>query len=364
MKILVTGGHVTPALAVIDELKGHEIVFVGRKYAVTGEISPSFEYQEVTKRGIKFTDLKAGRLTRLLSLQLIPNLFRIIKGKSSAKKILNQEKPGAVLSFGGYIAYPVAKSAANLGIPVYTHEQTINPGISNKLIGKFAKKVFVSFPETTVFFPKNKVIVTGNPLREAIFKTGKKLAEFEKSLPTIFISGGSLGSHSINRHIKNILPKLLEKYQVIHQTGSVKGEDDFENLSRFRESLPENLKRRYFLRQHFFEDEFGFIYSMADLVVGRSGANTFFELIAVEKPAVFIPLPWSSGKEQQKQAQIFAQAGAGEVFDQSEESETLKSKIDNVLGNLEQYKNSFKNLKQYQKDNAAKLIAHEVSKNS
>ncbi len=360
MKILITGGHVTPAIAVIDELKGQEVVFVGRKYAVSQESKPSFEFTEITKRGIKFIDLPAGRLTRALSFRAFVNLLKVPKGIISAYLILKNEKPDRVLSFGGYLALPLAFWAYIFKIPVFTHEQTIVPGLANRLIGKFAKKVFVSFKEVSSFFSKNKVVVSGNPVRKSIFKVIKKPFVVNQQLPTIFISGGALGSHSINKHIKNILERLLKKYQLIHQTGSVKGKNDYESLLKVRESLSPQLKTRYFLKEHFFENEFGFVYSVSDVVVGRAGANTFFELVALQKPAVFIPLPWSSGKEQQKQAEIFLKAGCAEIFDQSEESSVLYEKIEKVLNNLDEYKNNFRNLRSLNSENAAGLIAKEI----
>ena len=362
MKILITGGHVTPAVAVIDELKGQEIVFVGRKYAVSQEETPSFEYIEITERGIKFINLPTGRFTRVLSLSSFINLLKVPKGIINAYRILKNEKPDKVLSFGSYLALPIAFWAYVLKIPIFTHEQTIVPGLANKLIGIFAKKVFVSFEEAGTFFSKKKVVVSGNPVRNSIFKTIKKPFNINENVPTIFISGGSLGSHSINEHVKNILQGLLKKYQVIHQTGSVKGEHDYNSLLKIRESSPLELKSRYFLKEHFLEEEFGFAYSVSDLVVGRAGANTFFELIALQKPAVFIPLPWSSGKEQQKHAQIFKDAGCGEVFEQSEESNVLYGKIEKVFNNIEEYKNNFRNLKYLNSQNAASFVAQEILK--
>lgn len=362
MKILITGGHVTPAIAVIDELKDQEIIFVGRKYSVSQETSLSFEYQEIAKRGIRFINLEAGRLTRVLSVRTILNLLKIPFGMINAYRILKIEKPNKVLSFGGYLALPIALWAYILKIPVFTHEQTIVPGLSNKLIGKFAIKIFVSFKEAAVFFPKGKVVVSGNPIRKAILKPLKKPLKINENLPTIFISGGSLGSHSINKHIKNILYILIKKYQLIHQTGSVRGKHDYKSLLKIKEALPQDLKSRYFLKEHFFEEEHGFIYEISSLIVGRSGSNTFFELIALNKPAVFIPLPWASGKEQQIQAEIFLKEGCGEIFEQSEDSSVLYEKIEKVMNDLHRYKNNFKNLKSFKREDAASLIGQEVLK--
>lgn len=363
MKILVTGGHVTPAIAVIDELKAHEVIFVGRKYAQEGENTTSFEYQEVTRRGIKFIDLKTGRLTRTLTLRTLINFLRIPLGFVYAFKIIFNEKPDRVLSFGGYLAVPIAFWAWTLRIPVFAHEQTVIPGLANRFVAKFAKKIFISFDQTQKYFQNKKIIITGNPIRKSIFKTQKAPFSISKEKPVIFISGGSLGSHSVNIIIERNIRDLLKNYVIIHQTGSVERYEDFDRLHKLKQSLPEDLRERYFIRKHFYEDEYGFVYSVSDLLIGRSGANTFFELIAVEKPAIFIPLPWAGYKEQEKQARIFKEAGAGDIFYQEEQDEKLLALISNIITNKEEYKNNFKKLKSLYKKDAAKIITQEILKN-
>jgi len=364
MKIIITGGHLTPALAFIEKLKEKkpevEIIFVGRKYALDSEKTLSLEYKEITGKKILFVPIIAGRLTRLISLNSLKNFLKIPLGFFNAFFIISRYRPDVVLSFGSYLAVPIVFWAYLFKIPVFTDEQTIKPGLANKIIGFFAKKIFISFPEVEKYFDKRKTIMIGNLIRESIFKIEKKPFEITKNKPVIYITGGSLGSHSINQHIKKILPQLLEKYIVIHQTGDTKEYHDYEDLLEIKNKLPDNLKKKYFLRQHFFQNEIGYIYSLADLVVGRSGANTFFELIALKKPAVFIPLPWSAGKEQQHHAEIFAKAGCGEIFHQIETSEKLLRIIDKMINNLEKYQKNFKLLKNYFYKDAPERIIKEI----
>ncbi len=362
MKILVTGGHLTPALAVIDKLLGHEIVFVGRKYALEREQTLSLEYKEITKRKIRFINLNTGRINRSVSVRDFLSILRIPFGLYQGLQIIKEERPQRLLSFGGYLAAPVAFWAWVFGIPIFHHEQTIQPGLSSRFVALLAKRIFVSFAETSQYFPAEKTVVTGNPVRQAIFKIRKKPFKVEKNKPVIYITGGSLGSHSINMHVKNILDQLLENFIVIHQTGDTKEYQDFEELEKYRKGLPSMLKNNYLLRRHFFEEEIGYIYSLADLVIGRAGANTFFELLALEKPTIFIPLPWSGHKEQQKQAEIFKQNRVGEIFLQSEKSAELFKLIDNVNRNLNNYKSSFKHLKFLYKRDAANTIIEELLK--
>jgi UDP-N-acetylglucosamine--N-acetylmuramyl-(pentapeptide) pyrophosphoryl-undecaprenol N-acetylglucosamine transferase len=361
MKLLITGGHITPALAIIDEVAADkksdvEIVFVGRKHTSHSKREISLEYQEIHSRNIRFIDLEAGRMTRVLSFNILKNISKLPKSYLHAFSIIRKEKPDMILTFGSYIGLPIAICGWLLGVPVYVHEQTIHPGLSNQLIGQFATQIFVSFPESREYFNKKKTLVTGNPVRKQIFETLKKPFTINKTHPVIYITGGSLGSHSINALIKPILTSLLKRYIVIHQTGNVAQYKDYDTFKQLKHSLPVELRHRYFLKSHFLSDEIGYIYSQADLVIGRSGANTFFELVALHKPAIFIPLPWSANREQQKHAEMFRAAGTGEVFEQEGDSEKFLGMIVNIVDNIDSYKENFKNLDSLYKHNAVQLI--------
>ncbi len=165
-----------------------------------------------------------------------------------------------------------------------------------------------------------------------------------KDRPVIYITGGSLGSHSINQLIKQILPTLLKKYIVIHQVGDTKEYQDFENLISLQLKLPKILQKNYFPQKFFFDDQIGYIYSLADIVISRAGANTFFELLALHKPTIFIPLPWSAGGEQELHAKIFKRAGVGEIFYQGENISKLIQLIDKMITNIDKYKKKFHQL--------------------
>lgn len=353
MKILITGGHVTPALALIEEMDTQNVVFVGRQFVPGSKTIPSFEYKEVTSRGIPFINLKTGKLTRTFSLKALGDWLQIPLGFIRAYQILSAEKPHVIMSFGSYLAVPIAFWGWMFGVPVYTHEQTVMPGLANRIIGKFATKIFLAFDQTEKYFPLGRTMLTGNPIRKAIFVKIKAPFPFAKSKPVIYITGGSLGSHSINVHIKNILAELLKKYTVIHQIGESEEFHDFAELSHIRDTS-------YYPMKHVAEDEIGYVYSWADVVVARAGANTFFELVALEKPAVLIPLPWSAGGEQHMHAQIFKAAKAGEVFEQTGTSEALLATINQVYEKREEYHNNIISLhKKYALD-ATATILHEI----
>ncbi len=364
MKLLITGGHVTPALAVIDELertnKKTQIIYVGRKFTSENSKEETFEYLEIKRRKIPFVHLKAGRLTRVISLQTLTHLVKVPIGIYQAFRILRKYKPDRILSFGGYIALPIAIVGSFLHIPVYTHEQTIHPGIANKMISRVARKVFISFQDSKKYFPRRKILLTGNPIRKQALEIKEKPFHLQTKEPVIYITGGSLGSHSINVLIEQILIKLLKRCIVIHQTGNVKEYNDFRRLCELKELLPDELKQRYFLYEHFTTDEVGYVYSVSDLLVGRSGANTFFELVVLEKPAVFIPLPWSSHNEQKKQALLFKKWGVGQVFDQSHKSEGLYVMIMTALDDLKLYRQHFIHANLEYAKNAAQTIIKTV----
>jgi len=365
MKILVTGGHIMPALALIDTLitkKNIEIVFVGRKYNLASEQSFSLEFQEIEKRKIKFIPLVTGRFKKEISLSALKNFFQIFLGFFKARKIAKMEKPDLIFSFGSFLGFPFVLVGWFMNVPVFIHEQTLNPGFANRFGSIFARKVFVSFPQVAKFFNKNKVIVSGNPIRKEVFEVKPDSFKIEKKFPVIYVTGGSLGSHSINKHLMEILPELLKKNIVIHQAGNVKEYNDFEKLIELKNNLPKELRQRYFLKEHVYSSDIGYIYHLADLVVGRSGANTFFELIALKKPAILIPLPWSANQEQQKQAELFASAGFGEIFSQFDSSGKLLGLINKMLTELDRYKDKFTNLHDLYKKDAVETICYHIEK--
>lgn len=345
--LIITGGHVTPALAVVDKIQERKlpitIIFVGRKYNNNKERSLSFEYQEVTKRSIPFIHLTTGRLTRTVSVDSLIDIFRIPWGFMKALLIILQHKPHALLSFGGYLALPMALVGFVLGVDIYTHEQTLELGLTNRIIGKVSKRIFTSFPETTYPALTTKITYTGNPLRKDMFSHSSNQTYPH---PLIYVTGGSLGSHAINEYIEHNLHKLLRTYHLIHQTGNVAEFDDFNRLSALRASLPADMQKRYDVRAHVSTKDIGAIMQQADLVVSRSGANTFFELIALAKPSVLIPLPWSAAQEQQKHAQILSDANVAMIIDQGDSDEHFLQVINTMMKKESSYEKDFKQLQE------------------
>ena len=290
MKIVICGGHHNSTLLIAKALikKKHKVFWFGHKLTMLGDKNPSAEYLEVTKEQIPFYEIKAGKWQP--KYKFIPNLVRIPLGFVQSFYYLAKIKPDKIVSFGGYLALPITISGWLLGIPIITHEQTTVFGLANQIIAKFAKKVLVSFPSSLKSFPAKKVVLTGLPIRTEIFDQGKKL--FTNQKKTIYITGGKQGAHVINSEVFKILPQLLEKFNIIHQCGSTSLFNDLAKAQELRKNL--NTKEDYLVAPYFFEDQIGSIFKSADFVISRAGAHTLYELLYLEKPAILIPIPWSS----------------------------------------------------------------------
>lgn len=363
-KILICGGHPTPALAVVDELKRNhaeiDLIFVGRKYAIESERTLSYEFKGCTERNIQFRELQAGRLTRLITKSSILNMLRVPFGFFQALIILLQENPTVVISFGGYIALPISFWSWILQKPVFTHEQTMKPGTANKLIGFFSQQIFVAFESVISYFPHSKTQWIGNPVRDVVFKQNPLTFELDETMPILYITGGSLGSHSINNHVFTLLPELLQKYTIIHQTGDVKEYGDYDQSIKLKREWKKTAPNRYVPLAHVSDADIGAVYEKAEFVIGRSGANTFFELIALQKPAICIPLPWSANGEQKAHADFFHQHMIGEVFDQKNESALLLKIINAMHKQIKTYKEAFNSLPLQLKDDATQTLVEKV----
>lgn len=360
MKICISGGHITPAAAVISNLKDRKIAdifYVGRKTTIEGDPTPSAESVVIPNMGIKFYAIRTGRLQRKFTRYTIPSLIRTPVGLTSSLLILSQERPDLVISFGSYVALPVVIAAWILGIPSITHEQTVKGGLANRIIGRFAKKIALSWPESRSFFPEEKSIITGNPVRKEILNLKRK----RTSRPVIFITGGNQGAHSINEIIVEIIEDLLKSYEVIHQTGGSQKFKDFEMLNARVSRLPRRLKNRYRISKWFNSDELVPIYERASLLVGRSGANTVSEVAALGIPALFIPLPWAGGDEQDKNARMLEQLGAALVLPQERLSpKRLFAGIKNMIDKLDEYKKGTKRAKKLILPRATEILVDEA----
>ncbi len=359
VRILVTGGgtggHVSPALAVVQGVKelaegqSWQPVFryIGSKHGVEGKLA--------TEAGLEFVGVQSGKLRRAFNLrgyftaQNLLDLFRLPIGVIQSLVQVWRFKPEVVLSTGGYVSVPPVIAAWLLRVPVLTHEQTVTIGLANRLAARFATRIALTFEGALKELPgrlQPRAFVSGNPVRQAIFKGDRETA-IEKfgfssldDLPTIYITGGAQGARLINRAVESILPELLQFCRVIHQCGRQpeKEEQDYDRLEVLSRDLSPELQRRYFLAR-FIGVEIKEVFALADLVVGRSGAGTVTEVSALGKPAIFIPLVPTGGDEQTRNAQRSVEKGAAIIIPNRElDGPRLLKEIKTLLNDSERLK--------------------------
>lgn len=365
-KILITGGHFTPSHATMELLikEGWEVWYIGRKYSQEKDKSQSLEY-EVLKdnQKIHFLTITTGKFYRHSWSETLLSLLSLPGALMQALWWLVSIKPGIVLSFGGYIAPPVALAAFIMGIPVVTHEQTRVLGLANRLVAFFARAVCISWPDTQKL-PKNaNIILTGIPLRKEIYLKKEKLG-LNLDKPLLYISGGSQGSHTINEALKPIIADLLKDYAVVHQIGNNKIYNDIDFFTKLKENLDVELKNRYLPVMFVDQQYIGWLYSKTYLALARSGANTVAELASIGIPAIFIPLPFAGSEEQLLNAQIFADNGAAVIIEQKNLTPQLLLKtISKVSAEHDKYQQAALNLNKYLVTNGSQNLLTVIQNN-
>ncbi len=333
-KIVLTGGHAaTPALALVEEIQtknlNWNLEWIGPTSAMEGrEVSTAAE-KTLIGYGVKINKITAGRLKR--RGKIIDRLTAYLKlpvGFIQAFFLVIKIKPTIVVSFGGFASFPVVFAAFLLNIPIILHEQIVGAGLANKLAAPFATKIAVSREESFEFFPKGKTIKTGNPQISKIFRVKPK--ETIGNPVTIYITGGSSGSETINNSIEEILPTLLGKYKVIHQVG----ENNVPHFENVISKLPSKLKNNYEYFGYVSPDKVVSYFERADIIISRAGANTVSDIVTTSRPAILIPIPWSIGNEQMRNAQKAKETGLVVVVEQDNlNGEILLRKIDELITN-------------------------------
>lgn len=335
MKIAIIGGHLSPALAVIDQIpKDVGVVFFGRKYTFEGDSAVSLEYKIITEREITFIPVTTGRLQRSFTKHTIPSLAKMPVGYFSCLQKLRKEKVQCVVSFGGYLSIPVCLAAKTLGIPIVVHEQTMGAGFANKIIGKFADRICISWESSRKFFANDKIVFTGNPMRLYQSIDGKYPILKNNSKPLIYITGGSSGSHFINVLIEKVLPQLLDKYRVLHQTGDAKQYDDFQRLTNFKENLSVEAKKNYEVHKFIIPGSIESILTQSSVVISRSGVNTVTELLYFGTPSILIPLSTGQQNEQYTNASFLEKLKMAEILEQKNATpENLLDRVERIIHN-------------------------------
>jgi len=367
IRMVVTGGHLSPALAVIEEaLKKNKfkIFYVGRKQPLEGDKALSLEYLTMTQKKIPFYNLITGRLQREFTFHTLYSFIKFPIGLIQSFIYLMRIHPDIVLTFGGYVALPVAIAAHWLNIPIIAHEQTSILGLTNRLIAKYVKVLCLTWKNTFGVELGINTAVTGLPIRQSLFnsKNSPSVDFGNANYPLIYITGGNLGSHSINTVISRSLPQLLKEHRILHQCGSANQKKDYRELSEARKLLPESQSTNYELVTHISPDEVGPILSHAKILIGRSGANTCYEIGIYGLPSILIPLPWSAYHEQSQNASVLEKQKTVRVINQSRlTTEELMKGIQVIEQNYSTYReNGLKNRSYYSKDAAEKIVLYAI----
>jgi len=337
-----TGGHIYPALAYIRHVKeihpNCQFLYIGTKEGLESKIVP--------RENIPFETIHITGFKRKLSFDNVKTIARFLKGVRDSKKLLKEFQPDIVIGTGGYVCGPVVYAAHKLKIPTIIHEQNSIPGLTNKFLSKYVNKIAISFPESESFFPKEKVVLTGNPRgSEVLGKDGhlaKQSIGLHKDKNSVLIFGGSRGAKPINDAVIEMIPIVKERdYQLLYITGEVHYNDVIQKVEK-NGSIPENVKILPFL--HNMPE----VLAGMDLVVARAGATTIAELTSLGVPSILIPSPYVTNNHQEKNARALAENHAAKMLLEKDlTGKTLINEIDTIINHkekLEEMKEASKKL--------------------
>ena len=350
MKIAITaggtGGHIFPALAIINKIKSHD---KNSKFLYFGT-TDRMEKDIIPEKGIPYIGIQMKGLNRKNILKNITVLKIYLAAIKKAEVELKKFKPDIVIGVGGYITAPVLVAANHLGIKTIIHEQNSIPGVSNKLLSRFVNKICVSFKESETYFPKKKTIYTGNPRSEEILSMEKGKREdfgFNRKSKFIILVMGSLGSLTMTKKMKELIPSFKDKdYQVLVVTGK-NYYDDYKDVK-----TPTNVKIVPFYDAKYMKD--------ADLIITRSGASTIAEVTALLLPSIMIPSPYVTHNHQYKNAKALEDKKACKILEEKDFcKENLLSLIDDCF-KKEVYNEMRENLKEFSCPNSAEAIYKEI----
>jgi UDP-N-acetylglucosamine--N-acetylmuramyl-(pentapeptide) pyrophosphoryl-undecaprenol N-acetylglucosamine transferase len=316
-----TGGHLFPGIAVAEEFlsrdKQTEVLFVGTKRGIENKLLNriGYELRTIDIEGVKGRGLKA----------LVKGLYQIPQSMWQSRRILKEFLPQIVIGVGGYASGPAVLTAHFMGIPTAIAEQNIIPGITNRILGKIADKIFVTYAETANRFSRSRVVLSGNPVRAAMAGV-QSVSRTEKNFRQLLIFGGSQGAMAINRSVVEMLPqikKMKTEIHMLHQTGA----GDLESVREAYNSYGINAEVSPFI-----VDMAG-AYERADLIICRAGATSLAEITAAGKVPILIPFPFAANDHQTKNARALADAGAAVMINESELSgEKLFKAVEELLG--------------------------------
>lgn len=317
-----TGGHIYPALAVVNQLKKIEpdtqVLYVGSQRGIESDIVP--------KLGLPFQALEIQGFKRSLSLSNFKTVYLFLKSVRKARRLIHDFKPDVVLGTGGYVSGAVLYAAAKMGIPTVIHEQNSVVGVTNRFLSRYVDKIAINFEAARSQFPANKVVMTGNPRAQEAVNVVSDFSlsdyQLDDALPTVMVVGGSQGALKINKVMIEALSELAKRpYQVIFVTGPKR----YEDVITSSVSSPNVAIRAYV-------DNMPAVLPKLAAIVGRAGATTLAEITAVGVPAILIPSPYVTADHQTKNAQSLVQAGAATMIAESDlTATTLLAAVDDLM---------------------------------
>ncbi|WP_374505626.1 undecaprenyldiphospho-muramoylpentapeptide beta-N-acetylglucosaminyltransferase [Flavobacterium sp.] len=347
-----TGGHIYPAIAIANELKSRfpesEILFVGAQ--------DKMEMQKVPQAGYPIKGLWIAGLQRRLTFDNALFPVKLLSSLLKSRQIIKQFKPDVVIGTGGFASGPLLQMANSAGIPTVIQEQNSYPGITNKLLSKKANAICVAYEKLERFFPKEKIVLTGNPVRQDLIAIDGKRAEglahfnLDPNKKTILILGGSLGARRINQLIEKELEFFaLQKVQLLWQCGKLY----FEEYQKYNS---DNVQVMAFV------ERMDLVYAAADIVISRAGASSVSELCIVGKPVIFIPSPNVAEDHQTKNAQSVADKNGAILIRESELDTAFESTFSDLIANESKQNELSRNIKNLALPNATKAIVEEILK--
>lgn len=351
-----TGGHIFPAISIANEIRDRfpdaEILFVGAE--------DRMEMERVPAAGYKIIGLPVSGFNRARKLKNIQVLFRLMKSLRMAKRTIRAFKPDVAIGVGGYASGPTLWVASSLGIPILIQEQNSYAGVTNKLLGKRASKICVAYRGMNKFFPEDRIVNTGNPVRKDLETVTDKSAEayayfgLDANKPTVLIVGGSLGARTINQGVRKGLESWMEAgIQVIWQTGRF-----------YYEMIHEELKGMDYkgLWYSDFILRMDYAYAIADLVVSRAGAGTISELCLLKKATILVPSPNVAEDHQTKNARALSDQHAAVFIPDAMAEEQLASTVVHLLNEHEKIQELSEQIALFAQHNSAGRIVDEVVK--
>ena len=341
-----TGGHIYPAIAVIEKLKANKdsFLYIGTTNRMESNIIPSLGYEYV---GLEIYGMSKNIKRNFKNISLIYKAYK------KALKTIKEYKPDVVIGFGGYVTFPVLMAAHKLKIPTMIHEQNFIPGKTNKLLGKFCDKVFVSFKDSEKYFEGEKVVYSSNPAGERalkIRKNDKTKLGFKNNKKLIIIVMGSLGSSAINNKLYDFLQTFNSKDKEVL---FITGRSFYKKIDKTK--LSKNVKTIEYY------NNLPGLMKDADLIISRAGASTISEIEALEIPSILIPSPYVANNHQAFNAMDFKKRGIAYVLEEKDlNTESITKLINDVLDNEKNYKKLKENLKKNKVLNGADIIYKEM----